>query len=137
MGTTATDTKPLTALYETDTGLRPLAQRDVGPNAHAVAVDPDTGHVYVPVGARVRAGQRLAQIGCGSVGYSGAPHLEIGVGVPGGPPCCPGFHQTSGSMSERTAAIPATEYVKASMNTQRIGHAGDDISSRGRRNPCE
>ena len=45
----AAENGPLTALYETDTGLRPLAQRDVGPNAHAVAVDPDTGHVYVPL----------------------------------------------------------------------------------------
>jgi YVTN family beta-propeller protein len=45
----AAESGPLTALYETDTGLRPLAQRDVGPSAHAVAVDPDTGHVYVPL----------------------------------------------------------------------------------------
>ncbi|TME33500.1 MAG: YncE family protein [Chloroflexi bacterium] len=45
----AAENGPLTALSETDTGLRPLAQRDVGPNAHAVAVDPDTGHVYVPL----------------------------------------------------------------------------------------
>jgi len=45
----AAESGPLSALYETDTGLRPLAQRDVGPNAHAVAVDPETGHVYVPL----------------------------------------------------------------------------------------
>jgi YVTN family beta-propeller protein len=45
----AAESGPLIALFETDTGLRPLAQKDVGPNAHAVAVDPDTGHVYVPL----------------------------------------------------------------------------------------
>jgi hypothetical protein len=26
-----------------------LAQREVGPNAHVVAVDQDTGHIYVPI----------------------------------------------------------------------------------------
>jgi YVTN family beta-propeller protein len=45
----AAESGPLTAFTETDSGLRLLAQRDVGPNAHVVAVDPDTGHVYVPI----------------------------------------------------------------------------------------
>jgi murein DD-endopeptidase MepM/ murein hydrolase activator NlpD len=63
-----------------------------------------TGHVYVGVGAHVRAGQRLAQIGCGRVGYSSGPHLEIGVGVLGGPPCCPSMRQTSGSMLNQLIA---------------------------------
>jgi YVTN family beta-propeller protein len=40
---------PVTAFSETETGLKPLAQRDMGPNAHVVAVDPDTGHVYLPI----------------------------------------------------------------------------------------
>ena len=45
----AAESGPLTAFSETDTGLKPLAKGDVGPNAHAVAVDPDTGHIYLPI----------------------------------------------------------------------------------------
>jgi murein DD-endopeptidase MepM/ murein hydrolase activator NlpD len=58
----------------------------------------------VHVGQQVRAGDLVAQIGCGRVGMSSAPHLEIGVGVPGGPPCCPGFGQTAHAMYRQLVA---------------------------------
>jgi murein DD-endopeptidase MepM/ murein hydrolase activator NlpD len=86
-----------------------------------------------PVGAHVGAGQPLAEVGCGDVGISSAPHLEIGI-LPNGasnPEDLPAFGQTAHeSLANLTSAYKtaraydAQRAAAARARRRRSPHAG-------------